>query len=117
MRRLILLAPILLLLGCADRVEAESWLEAHLAKFHAGSHVVASECLKADSDGDGYVSCTALTMELVTTDVDPKLAGYVNMHGKIYGPKKQVAVECAGTWPHQLKWFQEGCRIPKAHAN
>ena len=109
-----LLAPALC--GCADKAEAEGYLTTHIEKFYPGAKVIASECLKKDSDGDGYVSCTVRLQELVEGDVDPKVVGYTNMHGKVYGPPQTVNIECAGTWPHQMRWFQEGCRAPKIRA-
>lgn len=78
--------------GCADKKEAEEAAGPYLAKFYDGHKVKAMECLKVDSDGDGYVSCTA-TLE---------------------GKDGPVSFECVGTWPWQVsKWFQEGCRVPK----
>ena len=90
-----LLAPALC--GCADRKEAEGYLSAHINEFYPGAKVIASGCLKADSDGDGYVSCTVRLQEPVEVEAPPDKVGHTNMHGTTYGPPKTVTVECAGT--------------------
>ncbi len=68
----------------AHKAEAEKQAEIYAKEL--GIEIVAVSCVKQDTDGDGYVSCTLKLDEAGTT--------------------KQV--ECAGAWN-----LNEGCRDPK----
>jgi flagellar basal body-associated protein FliL len=98
MKRFLLTLAALTLCGCsavigADTAEAESYAQEFVAKNFPQANVQNLECQNADSDGDGYVSCTVSLKEGAKTRLQ--------------------AIECAGTYFWQLKWSQTGCRVPK----
>lgn len=61
-----------------DERFAESELREYLAKMYADKQVLGQDCVGRDTDGDGYVSCTA------------------RVKGKD-GPEETLALECAST--------------------
>jgi preprotein translocase subunit YajC len=72
---------------------AEEDMRNYVSNLYPGREIIGVSCVKVDSDGDGYVSCTA------TVDLDN-------------GPnvqEKMVAAECAGGFAN----FNEGCRPMK----
>lgn len=102
MTRSILLSLILAVVtlsGCkavigADTSEAEGYAQEFVRKNFPGQEVVNVECQNADSDDNGYVSCTASVK-------DSK--GDIKLH----------PLECAATWFYEVRWTMTGCRTPK----
>lgn len=96
-----LLAPLLLLslTGCkaifgADRTEAEAHAEEFIQRNIPDQKVQNLECQGADTDDNGYVSCTVSLR---------------NPSGAV----QLVALECAATWFYEVRWTITGCRVPK----
>jgi hypothetical protein len=99
LRLLALCCALTLTIGCkaivgADTDEAEGYAKEFVAKNFPGQEVISIECQNADSDDNGYVSCT------------------VSIKGKD-GEPKLLALECAATWPYEGRWAMNGCRVPK----
>ena len=103
MKRLVLLTITILLAtalaGCtscigADTSEAEGYAKTFVAKNFPGQQVVNIECQNADSDGNGYVSCTASVKDA---------KGNTVLH----------PLECVATYFWQGRWAMSGCRTPK----
>ena len=75
----------------ADAAEAERYARDYIAKFHPDDTLHLLDCIGADTDGNGYVSCSYL----------------------LVGEDQPRQIECAGTWWWQPKgWFLEGCKMP-----
>ena len=79
--------------GCNHKDEAEAQARAWAGAMYPGkqANVV---CVKKDSDGDGYVSCT------------------VSVASEAGATPEMVGIECASGWGGN-----EGCRVPKMKAN
>ncbi len=96
---LLFLFALFLFPGCkavigADTDEAEAYAAEFVAKNFPGKKVVNIECQNADSDDNGYVSCTA---------------GIEQANGDV----KLHPLECAATWFYEARWAMTGCRTPK----
>lgn len=91
--RLLLIACVVSLFGCANSDKAEDLAREFATLNYPGHTIVNVKCQDADSDQDGYVSCN-LSMR--------------TPEGSIVMPP----IECSGGW---VQVFHDGCRFPKAH--
>ncbi len=98
MKRYFLIAAIALLLcGCRDtgpevKGAAEAAARGHITSLYPGAVIVGGTCQSADSDGNGYVSCTVTMREAEGKSI------------------QRVDLECGYGYGNV-----DGCRAPKTY--
>lgn len=82
--------------GCAGRgAAAEDSMREYVGKLYPGREIIGVSCTNVDTDGDGYISCTAT----IDTDNGPEVV------------ERQINAECATGFLS----FNSGCRQPKPY--
>jgi prepilin-type N-terminal cleavage/methylation domain-containing protein len=84
--------------GCANRgPAAEESMREYVAKLYPGREIIGVACTNVDTDGDGYISCTAT----IDTDDGPSVV------------ERQINAQCATGF---LSW-NSGCKasIPQVY--
>lgn len=84
--------------GCTGRgAAAEDSMREYIGKLYPGREIIGVACTNVDSDGDGYISCTAT----VDTDNGPNVV------------ERQINAQCATGF---LSW-NSGCKaaIPQVY--
>lgn len=84
--------------GCTGRGAAEDSMREYVGKLYPGREIIGVACTNIDSDGDGYISCTAT----IDTDNGPNIV------------ERQINAQCATGFLS----FNSGCKatvpyIPK----
>lgn len=77
--------------GCVNRgPAAESEMREYVAKLYPGREIIGVACTNVDTDGDGYISCTAT----IDTDSGPAVV------------ERQINAQCASG----ILSFNSGCK-------